>query len=202
MRAICFIIGYFFGSFLTANAVTRAKLGKPASEVGSRNPGMANVGALLGPKYAALTLAGDLVKVIISVIICDFAFPHMGALAAAWCGTGCVVGHDFPLWHRLRGGKGVACTCAAIILTNPLWGIISSLAGLATTVASKQLSVGAVCITAVFTLFIALFGSPRLELSLLAAALTVLMVGKNLPTLKRIVRGQEPAHDILKKLKH
>ena len=68
-RLIPIAIGYFLGCILTADFVARARLSKSAFEVGSRNPGMANIGGLLGAKGAALVLAGDIAKVIIAVVL-------------------------------------------------------------------------------------------------------------------------------------
>lgn len=62
--------------------------------------------------------------------------PPWAALSGLWAGLGAVLGHNFPLWRGFRGGKGVAVTCAALILFSPLWGTAACLSGLAVTLLS------------------------------------------------------------------
>ena len=64
-RVVCCLAGYLCGSFLTADAVARRAAGRTVFELGSGNPGMANVGHVLGTRAAAITLAGDLLKVLL-----------------------------------------------------------------------------------------------------------------------------------------
>ena len=61
-RLLCLLVGYVFGSFLTAEVIARAVAGKSARQLGSGNPGMANITAQLGPKAGLVVLAGDLLK--------------------------------------------------------------------------------------------------------------------------------------------
>ncbi len=67
-RLISLLIGYVFGNFLMADVVAKKYTGKKASEIGSGNPGMANVMAQCGFGAGLLVLAGDLAKTVI---------PHM-----------------------------------------------------------------------------------------------------------------------------
>ncbi|MGI6032271.1 MAG: glycerol-3-phosphate acyltransferase [Coriobacteriales bacterium] len=173
-RAVCLLIGYLFGCFLTADILTRRKLGKSAFEVGSKNPGMANIGALMGVKGAAVVLAGDIVKTIMAVLVANLAclwllglpelaqpdvplftrivFPHSGTAATLWAGVGATLGHNYPFWHRFGGGKGVTTTCSAVILFHPVLGLAACLAGLAVAALSKQLCFGAMTIVTVFAI--------------------------------------------------
>lgn len=196
-RAICLLIGYACGCFLTADAVMRARMGKSAFAVGSRNPGMANVGALLGAKWAAVVLAGDIAKTILAVVLAALAcsalpsaggllqplidcpwgvaFPHSGCLCVVYAGIGVVCGHDFPVWHGFSGGKGVTATCSAIILFNPLLGGLACLAGLAVVAAAHTLGVAALVIVCVFATEMAVVAAPA-EILAFAVALALLAV--------------------------
>ena len=58
-RLACILLGYLFGSFLTAEVVARVVSGKSARQLGTGNPGMANIMAQLGKGAGLLTLAGD-----------------------------------------------------------------------------------------------------------------------------------------------
>lgn len=194
-RAICLIIGYACGCFLTADAVMRARTGKSAFSVGSHNPGMANVGALLGAKWAAAVLAGDIAKTILAVVLAALAcsalpfangllqplvscpwgvaFPHSGSLCTAYAGIGAVLGHDFPLWHGFSGGKGVTATCSAIILFNPPLGGLACLAGLAVVAVAHKLEAAALLIVCVFAVEMAAVAAP-VEILAFAVALALL----------------------------
>ena len=69
-QLVCMAMGYLAGSFLTAVFVARTFTEKEISQIGTGNPGMANVMANIGKKEGVLVLAGDLVKVVIACRIC------------------------------------------------------------------------------------------------------------------------------------
>lgn len=111
------VLGYVFGNILTAEIVARKVSGKSVFELGSGNPGMANVMTELGFAPGAATLAGDLAKTVVPCLIARFfIIPEMGMAGAAFAGLGAVLGHNFPIWHRFKGGMGVSCTCAAMFM--------------------------------------------------------------------------------------
>lgn len=125
------LLGYAFGNILTAEIVIRKALGKTVFEVGTGNPGMANVMARVGFKEGAIVLAGDLAKTVLPCVIARFLlFPGNRYEAAAFAGLGAVLGHNFPIWHKFKGGKGVSATCAAIFCVQPAVGILSMLVGM------------------------------------------------------------------------
>ena len=117
LLAAALVLGaYLVGSISFAVVVSRA-FGLPdPHEYGSRNPGATNV-LRTGNKVAALlTLLGDGLKGFIAVFAVGQIASRYGApewtLAAAALAV--FVGHVYPVWHRFRGGKGVA-TGAGIV---------------------------------------------------------------------------------------
>ena len=168
-RLISLLIGYVFGNFLMADVVAKKYTGKKASEIGSGNPGMANVMAQCGFGAGLLVLAGDLAKTVIPCVLVRFLlFPDHGLTACAYAGLGAVLGHDFPAAVRFRGGKGVSSTCAAIFCISPLWGLLSMTVGMYIVFASQYLGLGAVFIPLAFTgVSWLLFKSPELTFVLL-----------------------------------
>ena len=199
-RMISFLAGYLCGNFLTAELLSRKKAGKSAFGVGTGNPGMANMMRQYGFRDGLLVLAGDVGKTLLACLACRFLlFPSMQLPAALYSGLGCVTGHNFPAWHKFRGGKGVACTCAALVCISPLWGLLACIAGLVGVILTKYLPVGAVMIPAVF-LFPA-FGIYGAEAGIITAVLALLMLIRHYPGLKNIPTGTEPQIDLLKRLR-
>ena len=143
-RLVCLVIGYLCGCVLCSDIVARRISGKSAFELGDGNPGMANVGHVLGTPAALLSLAGDILKTVVAVVISRLIFPQMGILATAWAGLGATLGHDFPFWHHFRGGKGVTTIASTIILMSPLWGILAGVVGFLSIIITGYLSTAAV----------------------------------------------------------
>ena len=102
---------YLIGSLDFAVVVARAR-GLDIYEAGSGNPGTSNVMRTLGKGAAAMTLLGDLLKGVIAAAVGFAAAGEWGAVAA---GFFAVVGHCYPIYHRFKGGKGVA-TAAGMLL--------------------------------------------------------------------------------------
>lgn len=174
LRLLSLLVGYAFGNLLTADAVSRRLTGHSVFELGDGNPGMANVGHELGVGAATAVLAGDILKTVLAFILARALFAGSDPTAAGiWASTGATLGHNFPFWHRFRGGKGVTTSCSAIILSSPIWGTISCLLGLATVLLGGYLCWGAVAITLAYLLFACFSKSTDILVS--AALLLVLM---------------------------
>ena len=119
--------GYLFGSISTAIIVCKLMgLPDPRTE-GSGNPGATNVARLGGKKAAALTLAGDMLKGLIPVLIAHAMHASPTILAAT--ALAAFLGHLYPIFFGFRGGKGVATALGVIyglywpvgLLTTAIW---------------------------------------------------------------------------------
>lgn len=171
-RLICLLVGYLCGCVLFSDIVARALSGKSAFELGDGNPGMANVGKVLGTKAAVLCLAGDILKTVIAVVISTKLFPQLGIAAIGWAGLGATLGHDFPFWHRFKGGKGVTTIASTIILMNPLWGILTGVVGVLAIVVTGYLSAAAVVANVFY--MVAMFFVGGLEPAILSTVFLLL----------------------------
>ncbi len=98
--------GYLCGSISAAIIVCRLMgLPDPRSE-GSRNPGATNVARIGGKRAAALTLLGDMVKGLLPVLVAHAL--DAGVTILAGTALAAFLGHLYPLFFSLQGGKGVA----------------------------------------------------------------------------------------------
>ncbi len=197
-KALCLLIGYLFGCILTAELIVKHKTGKSVSEFGTGNPGMANVMRIFGFKTGAAVLAGDLIKTVAAVLICCLLFGRssvlpsgkpLGQHAVLWAGLGATLGHNWPVWRRLKGGKGVAVTCMTIFLFSPLWGLVSDVAGMLVVFRTGYLPLGAVVITTLFTVFAGIFYG--MEAFIPALVLALIMLSRHYPGLIRSFKGIE-----------
>lgn len=199
VRLVSLIIGYALGCILTADVVSRHFAHKTVFDLGVGNPGMANVGHELGHKAAACVLAGDIAKTLAAWLIARALFPVAADVAGLWAGLGSTLGHNYPVWHRFRGGKGVTTTCSAIILAAPVIGVVSCLLGFATVVVSGYLCWGAIAITAFYLVLVAIFkgGAERIAI---AAALLVLMAIAHGSAVAGIKTGKTPRASLADKV--
>jgi glycerol-3-phosphate acyltransferase PlsY len=188
-RILSLLIGYILGSVLTAEIIVRGKTGRPASEFGSGNPGMANVMRVFGFRTGIAVLAGDLLKTVAASLLSCLLFPSQGQILVLYAGLGAVIGHNWPLWNRLKGGKGVAVSCMAIFLFSPLWGLIADAAGMLVVLFTGYLPLGAVVITTLYAVFAILFLGR--EAAVLSVILALIMFQRHYPGLVRVMRGEE-----------
>ena len=179
LRGLCLLAGYLFGGFLTAEVVARCTAGVSARDIGTGNPGMANITTHLGKKAGLLVLVGDVIK---TAAACWFCWLYGG--------FGAVLGHNWPIWYKGRGGKGVAVTCAWLMLYLPVTGVLCCLAGGVAVLLTGYLPVGAVLIAALAVPVGWLqYGT---EAGVVLALNAVIMVTRHWAGLQRIRRGEEP----------
>lgn len=99
------VFGYVLGSVPFGLLLTRlAGLGDVRA-IGSGNIGATNVLRTGHKGLAGATLAADVLKGTIAVLVARY---FGGMEAGALAGIGAFFGHLFPIWLRFKGGKGVA----------------------------------------------------------------------------------------------
>ena len=101
---------YLIGSVASAIVVCRfMNLPDPRSG-GSKNPGATNVLRVGGKLPAALTLAGDILKGLLPVLL---AGALSGPTVVAASALAAFLGHLYPIYFKFQGGKGVATAFGA-----------------------------------------------------------------------------------------
>lgn len=119
---LCIVPPYLLGSLNFALILSRRIFGEDVRTKGSGNAGTTNMLRNYGKKAAVLTFGGDILKTVVSCII---GYVALGVDGAYLAGMFAVLGHMFPIYYRFKGGKGVACAAAMMLMTNPLvFGII------------------------------------------------------------------------------
>lgn len=115
------LAAYLFGSISTAVLIARAMGLQDPREVGSKNPGATNILRYGGKTAAVLTLAGDILKGAIPVLLARFLAAD--AVTITLCGFAAFLGHLYPVFFSFRGGKGVATALGVWLAINPWIGL-------------------------------------------------------------------------------
>jgi glycerol-3-phosphate acyltransferase PlsY len=121
--ALLVALGYLCGSVPFGVLLTRMK-GLDVRAQGSGNIGATNVARVAGKKLGVVVLVLDASKGAIPVLVARWLAPQTPMLHAE-VGLAAFLGHVFPLWLKLRGGKGVATALGVLVVLLP-W---SALAG-------------------------------------------------------------------------
>lgn len=121
-------MSYLLGSIPVGYLLTKFSTGKNILKLGSGNVGSTNVGRFAGKKIAFITQLLDMIKGFLPVAIYLFLerekigdsdfYVYLLALAA-------IIGHDFSIFLKFRGGKGVNTTLGGSVLIAPISVFIS-----------------------------------------------------------------------------
>lgn len=147
---LCLVIGYLLGSFSTGILVA-SKKGHDIRAEGSHNTGASNALRILGLKGGALTFAGDFLKAALAVCA---GLIIGGQLCGMMGGLGAVLGHNWPLFFGFKGGKGIACSTAVLLILFPWQGLVSAALCLLVIYFTRYISVGSLTMLSVFFLLL------------------------------------------------
>jgi acyl phosphate:glycerol-3-phosphate acyltransferase len=185
--AAALVFGYLCGSIPFGVLLTRFAGAPDLRSVGSGNIGATNV-LRTGRKFlAAATLAGDILKGTVAVVLIGYVIGRDAALYAA---LGAFLGHLFPVWLGFKGGKGVA-TYIGLLLGLALWLAFAAfcLIWIAIAAASRYSSLAALVASAATPVVLWWNGNlPEAKLFLLLSALVWLMHRANIA---RLISGTE-----------
>lgn len=206
LMAISAFISYLLGSFNTALTVSKLLYSEDIRVKGSGNPGFTNMMRIYGAKAAVITFVGDFLKTIIADMIGWLLCGYMGALSAALFA---MLGHVFPVFHKFKGGKGIVCMTASILLLDWRLFLILFAVFVVSLLATKYISFGSVLCAMVLPLFVNklyLIATPenaRLQsyALILSFIVTAIVVIKHIKNLKRIFEGTESKFEFKKSKK-
>ena len=180
------ILGYLLGSIPFGVLLTRMAGAGDLRTIGSGNIGATNVLRTGRKGLAAATLLLDAAKGFAAVWIADHLLGGNGTVAAA----GAFLGHLYPVWLRLRGGKGVATMLGIVLALHWPVGAVYAAMWLAMLAAFRISSVGGMLAALSAPLAAAWFS--RFDLVLLLLALALLVVWKHRANIDRLSNGTEP----------
>ncbi len=124
------VIGYLLGSIPFGLIISRRKARIDIRQFGSGKTGATNVLRTMGVKAAVLVAVLDLLKGMVAVILAGWLFRHdqllmvgdfsIGALLAqVLAALAAVAGHNWPIFHRFKGGRGVATYFGGLMALYP-----------------------------------------------------------------------------------
>jgi len=183
------LFGYLLGAIPFGLVLTRlAGLGDVRA-IGSGNIGATNVLRTGRKGLAAATLLLDAAKGAAAVLIVAAFWPDMPQLPPL-AGLSAFIGHLFPIWLGLRGGKGVATLIGVVAAL--LWQAALAVAAIwvLTLLLTRYSSVGGMA--AALAAPVAAFLLGRADLAVLFAGFALLILWKHRANIARLLRGAEP----------
>lgn len=177
-------VAYFLGNISPSTLLARA-VGKDIKKEGSGNAGTTNALRVLGKKAALITLAVDIGKGVLAVLLGTFFGSSMTAML---CALAAFLGHVWPVCFRFKGGKGVAVAFGALLGVN--WHLaLAALAVVAVVVAlTRMVSLGSVLAAVSFPV-LAYFMEP--DFIFVGCIMAALLIYAHRGNIKRILKGEE-----------
>ncbi|HMK55533.1 MAG TPA: glycerol-3-phosphate 1-O-acyltransferase PlsY [Dissulfurispiraceae bacterium] len=207
MTAALFAAAFLFGSIPTGLLIARLK-GVDLRKVGSGNIGATNVLRAMGKGPALATLAGDMLKGLLPVMAVRFLLTDMGirfseqyfslpfqitnahvALEGA-VGIAAILGHNFSVFLKFKGGKGVATSLGVALALSPHAALMAATIWLFTFRLSGYSSLGGLLAFASFPLCIYIidYSPDKIGIAVVMAALIFITHRGNI---KRLLTGTE-----------
>lgn len=194
------LVAYLLGSIPFGYILVKLFLKQDIRQTGSGNIGATNV-ARAGKKGLAIaTLLLDAAKGYLGVALAiglaprpidsaNFTQVSLACFAAVWA----ILGHCFPIWLRLRGGKGVATALGAFLYISPFAVGVSFLAFLMCFALTRYVSASSIVAAITFPGAASFMTSAVNDFALASMFLaSVLIIWKHHSNIRRLLNGTEP----------
>ncbi|MCF0130099.1 MAG: glycerol-3-phosphate acyltransferase [Pseudobutyrivibrio sp.] len=173
------------------------------TKVGSGNVGTTNTLRNLGVSAGAITLLVDCLKCVFAVAVVWFVmgFRHEDpSIFMVYAGLGTVLGHDFPVYLRFKGGKGIASTLGFIIALFPFAVPIPAVIFISVVALTRYVSLGSILGILSFGIEITLFGmlgrleytgTQLYEVYAIVWFIVIVAISLHHANIKRLINGNE-----------
>ncbi len=182
------VLAYLLGSISSAVIVSRVMGLVDPRETGSKNPGATNILRYGGKKAAVLTLAGDILKGVMPVLIARALTAD--AVIITLCGFAAFLGHLFPVFFGFRGGKGVATALGVWFAIDPWVGLALFVTWVLMALLFRYSSLAALTASAAAPLYVAWLspGTPYLATMIVMSAI---LIFRHRANIRNLIAGTE-----------
>ena len=158
-------------------------------EHGSGNIGATNVARTMGKKAGLFTLAGDVLKGWLVVLIASLWFGK--TIVVAFAGLAVFLGHLFSVFLKLKGGKGVATGLGVLSFIMPLPTLFSTAIFILCLNISGYISLSSILAAITLPILGVYFKMP-LPFIYVAVILALFTLQKHHDNITRLIQGTEP----------
>lgn len=195
LTLVMMVVAYFCGSIPSGFLIIRATTGKDIRQHGSGNIGMANAYRVGGALPAVMVLLGDALKGAIPVLIARILFD-LPDIAIVLIGLAAIIGHDFPIFLRGHGGKGIATSLGVIAALSPPVGLVAVVVWWIVIVSTGYASLASLIMLLVAAIALAVYGAVdphqlRPVFIIFLFALFVVAVWQHRGNIERLAQGKE-----------
>ncbi|MNZ68491.1 putative glycerol-3-phosphate acyltransferase [compost metagenome] len=189
LELLVIVVSYLLGSVSFSVLFAKLLKGIDIRQYGSGNAGATNTLRVLGKGPAISVLVLDVLKGVAAVWLGTWV-GGWGTWVAALCGIAAIVGHNWPLYFRFRGGKGIATTIG-VMATLCLWpALFAGVIAIGSIFITRYVSLGSLIFVALTPVFLLLTGftQPVLWASIIIA---VFAFWRHRTNIVKIVEGRE-----------
>ena len=193
-QCIMFIVtAYLLGSIPFGKLIAKRVAHINITQRGSGNIGATNVARELGITWGLVTLLLDMLKGFLPVFLYAHYILQAGIefeTCLSAIGLAALLGHQFSIFMRFHGGKGVATAIGIYLVISPLACLMAVIVFILTVYRWDFVSLGSMLAAIVMAGLLALFGKsqPLVTTSIIVAALICF---KHKGNIKRLVKGEE-----------
>ncbi len=185
--------GYLLGS-ANSSLIVGKFYGVDVRKHGSGNAGATNALRTLGKKAAFFSTIGDMLKGVIAAIIGSIVLKDNGIgvenFGVLVGGFFAILGHNWPLYFKFKGGKGVLTTLAVFLMMD--WEIALLLLGIFIIIVSitKYISLGSIISAALLPIINLIVGKSYIYV-LISAIMAILLIARHHANISRLLKGTE-----------
>jgi glycerol-3-phosphate acyltransferase PlsY len=183
------ILSYLLGSIPFGKVLAHWVAEIDITRRGSGNIGATNVAREIGVKWGILTLFLDGLKGFLPCLLSALHFPQSELLQAI-AGLSALLGHQYSIYLRFRGGKGFATALGVYLSLSPVACLIALLVFAITLYGWRFVSVGSMVSACIVPLVLVGYGKPG-ALITTTLIMAILIVINHRDNLRRLANGQE-----------
>jgi len=189
MIILIILISYILGSIPFGYILSKLVKKIDIRDYGSGNTGATNTLRILGPFMASIVLIGDMSKGYFSIYL-SHLIRQDSIFILTIVGLAVICGHDWSLFLKFKGGKGVATTFGVILALNPMIAILAAIVWGIIIISTRYASLASISAVISIIFFMILFKQPY-EYIIFSMIIMLLTIFTHKENIKRLKMGNE-----------